>query len=176
MHFLSSLVIEKERHQIDEMRRNEKKSWFQNITGDILTTSSLEKHCGSTANSETKDYLSTKYQALPEEIADTIEEPADRSESVVEGTGNKVISSILHFEGNKNTAGSLKSEFQQETRRVLIDGEKQLQRDQDDIIIIPGAKHSFEAVGGELVEIVAGGLIDWLSEKIILGNEVIDLK
>ena len=47
---------------------------------------------------------------------------------------------------------------------------------QDDIIIIPGAKHSFEAVGGELVEIVSEGLIDWLSSRIVVSDEVLDAK
>lgn len=36
-------------------------------------------------------------------------------------------------------------------------------RPQDLIITIPGAKHSFEAVGGETLDIVCAGVISWLS-------------
>jgi hypothetical protein len=37
-------------------------------------------------------------------------------------------------------------------------------REQDAIVTLPGAKHSFEAVGGEVVDIVSEGVINWLSK------------
>jgi hypothetical protein len=37
-------------------------------------------------------------------------------------------------------------------------------REQDAIVALPGAKHSFEAVGGEVVDIVSEGVINWLSK------------
>lgn len=41
-------------------------------------------------------------------------------------------------------------------------------REQDAIVTIPGAKHSFEAVGGEVVEIICEGVINWLSTAIVI--------
>ena len=37
-------------------------------------------------------------------------------------------------------------------------------RPQDVLITIPGAKHSFEAVGGETLDIVCAGVISWLTK------------
>lgn len=37
-------------------------------------------------------------------------------------------------------------------------------REQDAIVTLPGAKHSFEAVGGEVVDIVCDGVMNWLSK------------
>ena len=39
-----------------------------------------------------------------------------------------------------------------------------LMREQDAIVTLPGAKHSFEAVGGDVVDIVCEGVINWLSK------------
>lgn len=39
-------------------------------------------------------------------------------------------------------------------------------REQDAMVTLPGAKHSFEAVGGEVVDIVCEGVINWLSKVI----------
>lgn len=39
-------------------------------------------------------------------------------------------------------------------------------REQDAIVTLPGAKHSFEAIGGEVVDIVCEGVINWLSKGI----------
>jgi hypothetical protein len=36
-------------------------------------------------------------------------------------------------------------------------------REQDAMVTLPGAKHSFEAVGGEVVDVVSEGVINWLS-------------
>jgi hypothetical protein len=37
-------------------------------------------------------------------------------------------------------------------------------RSRDVIIPLPGIKHTFEAVGGDLVELVSNGVVNWLSK------------
>jgi hypothetical protein len=37
-------------------------------------------------------------------------------------------------------------------------------RNQDVIITLPGIKHTFEAVGGDLVDLVSNGVVNWLSK------------
>jgi hypothetical protein len=176
LHFLSSLVIENDSHKVAEIRKNERGNDHDNAATTVCssTPSILEASSADTVNRKMKGYLSTKYQALPEEIMATIDKPADHSNSTVHGRGSGVSkgTSIVHGKGSQST----EVEPMLKTRLLVINGEEHFKRMQDDIIIIQGAKHSFEAVGGELVEIVSEGLIDWLSSRIIFSDQGLDAK
>jgi hypothetical protein len=176
LHFLSSLVIENDIHKAAKIRKNEIGNDHDNAASKISSTipSPSEAYSADTVNRKMKCYLSTKYQALPEEIMDTIDKPADHSNSAVQGRESGVSKdhSIVQGKGSQ----FLEVEPMFKTRRLVINGEEHFKRVQDDIIIIPGAKHSFEAVGGELVEIVSEGLIDWLSSRIAVSDQGLDAK
>ena len=175
MHFLSSLVVERDCNVVADITRSEEESGSGTFAAEIPSMSLSEERKVETVNRKMKGYLSKKYQALPEETLDMIEEPVYHTDSSVVGSSRSIANSSIFAEAIRETVGTPKTEPPLEKRRFMIKGEQYLKRDQDDIIIIPGAKHSFEAVGGELVEIVAGGLIDWLSERVV-GNEAIDSK
>lgn len=176
MHFLSSLVTENDSHKAAEIRKNEKGNDYDNAATEISSAapSPSEAYSAETMNRKMKGYLFTKYQALPEEIMDTIDKPDDHSNSTARGRGSGVSddNSIVQGKGSQ----SLEVEPMLKKRRLVINGEEHFKREQDDIIIIPGAKHSFEAVGGELVEIVSEGLIDWLSSRIVVSDQGLDAK
>lgn len=176
LHFLSSLVIENDSHKAAEMRKNEKGNDHDNAATKVCSTtpSPSEAYSAETVNRKMKGYLSTKYQALPEEIMDTIDKTADRSNSTAHGSGSGVSKDNLIAQGTGSQSAEVEPMLK--TRRLVANGEEHFKREQDDIIIIPGAKHSFEAVGGELVEIVSEGLIDWLSSRIVISDEVLDAK
>lgn len=175
LHFLSSLVIEKNDHNVADTSRNIKEVDIRNVANEISANSLSTEYTADTVNRKMKDYLSNKYQSLPEEISNTIENPVDHADSVSEnGCSIRGQEEKLLVEEDTKAAGVLITDLQSDSKRFLINGEMHLKRDQDDIIIIPGAKHSFEAVGGELVDIVADGLIDWLSEKMVIGIKAIN--
>ena len=48
------------------------------------------------------------------------------------------------------------------TNIVNRTGEQWAKRERDTIVTLPGAKHSFEAVGGEIVDLTCEGVINWL--------------
>lgn len=169
-------MIENDSHKADEIRKNGKGNDHVDDATKISSTtpSPSEAYSAETVNRKMKGYLSTKYQALPEEILDTIDKPADHSNSAVHGRGSGVSKDnlLVQVKGSQ----FLEVEPMLKTRRLVIHGEEHVKRVQDDIIIIPGAKHSFEAVGGELVEIVSEGLIDWLSSRIVVSDQGQDAK
>ena len=175
LHFLSSLVVEKNDHNVADTSRNEKEVDIRNVTNEISANSLCTEYTADTVNRKMKGYLSDKYQSLPEEISNTIENPVDHADSV-SGNGSSIRrqEEKLLVEEDTKAAGILITDLQSDSKRFFINCEMHLKRDQDDIIIIPGAKHSFEAVGGELVDIVAEGLIDWLSERMVVGVKAID--
>ena len=176
LHFLSSLVIEKNDHNKADIKRNEKEDDIRNVPSENSANSLCVEYTAETMNRKIKGYFSNKYQTLPDEISNTIENPVDHADGYVSESGCSIKGQedTLIVEEDSKAAGIPITELLPDSKRFLINGEKHLKRDQDDIIIIPGAKHSFEAVGGELVDIVAEGLIDWLSERMVIGVKSMD--
>ena len=172
LHFLSSLVMENKDHNEADKRKNEKEIDIRNVSSENSANSLVTEYTAETVNRKIKSYLSNKYQTLPEEISNTI----DHADSCVSESGDSIRGQEDSFilKEDSKAAGIPITELLPDSKRFFVNGEKHLKRDQDDIIIIPGAKHSFEAVGGELVDIVAEGLIDWLSERLVIGVKSID--
>ena len=105
---------------------------------------------------------STHYDSLSGITSDKLSASYDdNSNSNIVNSGGTIRSDVY---SNFNTESkNMNSSSTVNTPLIKSKSTEWKMRPQDVIITIPGAKHSFEAVGGETLDIVCAGVMKWLS-------------
>lgn len=139
----------------DVMMLNLLESYRQRAMVRLESTSSSNSNSSSSSSSNSSGE-SGKYRSASSPLVDSSH------------TYSSYTTTTHHATATSSTNSKIFASFESHSCRL---GDPSYHRPQDSLLVVPGAKHIFEAGGGAIVDVTCSGVIAWLEQQRMLAEQ-----